>query len=441
MNRVATSAAAARGAADGAPATTPLTGRAGQVAWALFDWAVSPFSVLIITFVFPAYFAAAIVGDQLRGQALWGYAVGASGLVVALLSAPLGAIADAGGRRKPWILGFMLMAMLATALLWFASPGHASLSLALISVAIASVAVAFSTMFSNAMLPDIASGDRVGRLSGWAWGLGYAGGLAALAVAFVAFVQPPLPLFGLDRDSAEHIRIVGPLAACWMGLFGWPLLLLTPDRPARNRPMAYALRDGLANLSLTLRDLRARPGLLRFLLANMLYADGLVTLFALGGVYVSGTFGMSLAEVVVFGLTLNVAAGLGAFAFGWLDDRLGSRRIILVALAGLIIAGAAAASAQTRPWIWLAGGFLGIFVGPVQASSRALMARLAPADRQAEYFGLLALSSKATSFMGPTVAAIVTDATGSQRIGLATILAFLAAGFGLLATGGGDDNG
>ena len=146
-----------------------------------------------------------------------------------------------------------------------------------------------------------------------------------------------------------------------MGLFGWPLLLLTPDRPARNRPMTGALRDGLANLGQTLRDLKARPGLLRFLLANMLYADGLVTLFALGGVYVSGTFGMSLAEVVVFGLTLNVAAGLGAFAFGWLDDRLGSRRIILLALAGLIIAGAAAASVQTQALDlargWLPGDF------------------------------------------------------------------------------------
>ena len=339
------------------------------------------------------------------------------------------------------ILGFMLIGMLATALLWFASPGHASLSLALILVAIANVAVAFSTMFSNAMLPDIVSGDRVGRLSGWAWALGYAGGLAALAIAFLAFVQPPVPLLGLDRDSAEHIRIVGPLVACWMGLFAWPLLLLTPDRPARHRPVACALRDGLASLGRTLSDLRARPGLLRFLLANMLYADGLVTLFALGGVYVSGTFGMSLAEVVVFGLTLNVTAGLGAFAFGWLDDRLGSRRTILLALAGLIVAGAAAASVQTRPWLWVTGGFLGIFVGPVQASSRALMARLAPADRQAEYFGLLALSGKATSFMGPTVAAIVTDASGSQRIGLATILVFLVAGFGLLATGGRDDNG
>lgn len=418
-----------------------MTGRAGQVAWALFDWAVSPFSVLIITFVFPAYFAAAIAGDQLRGQALWGYALGASGLVVALLSAPLGAIADAGGPRKRWILGFMLIAILAIALLWLASPGHASLSLALILVAIANVAVAFSTMFSNAMLPDIVSGDRVGRLSGWAWALGYAGGLAALATAFVAFVQPAVPLLGLHRDSAEHIRIIGPLVACWMGLFAWPLLLLTPDRPARHRPMAGALRDGLANLSRTLRDLKARPGLRHFLAANMLYADGLVTLFALGGVYISGAFGMSLAEVVVFGLTLNVTAGLGAFAFGWLDDRLGSRRTILLALAGLILAAAAAASVQTRPWLWVTGGFLGIFVGPVQASSRTLMARLAPADRQAEYFGLLALSNKATSFMGPTVAAIVTEASGSQRIGLATILVFLVAGFGLLAIGGRDDNG
>lgn len=329
----------------------PSATLAGQVGWALFDWANSPFAVLIVTFVFPAYFAVAIAGDQLLGQALWGYALGASGLVVALLSAPLGAIADAGGRRKPWILGFALIGMIATAFLWFASPGHASLPLALTGVAIANIAVAFSTMFSNAMLPDIVSEDRLGRLSGWAWGLGYAGGLAALAVALLAFVQPPVPLLGLDRQTAEHIRVVGPLVACWLGLFAWPLFLLTPDRPIRSVSSTGALRQGLGNLRRTLSELRTRQDLRRFLLANMLYADGLATLFALGGVYVSGVFGMSLADVVVFGLVLNLAAGLGAFAFGWVDDWLGSRRTILLALAGLILAGTAAVSVQTRPGI------------------------------------------------------------------------------------------
>jgi UMF1 family MFS transporter len=421
-------------------ASSPAT-FAGQAGWALFDWANSPFPVLILTFVFPTYFASAIAGDQLRGQALWGYTLGASGLVVALLSAPLGAIADVGGRRKSWMLGFAAITIIATALLWLAVPGRASLPLALICVAVANAAVSFNVMFSNAMLPDIVGADRLGRLSGWAWGLGYAGGLVALVVVLVAFVQPTTPPLGLDRTAAEHIRIVGPLVAGWLGLFGWPLFLLTPDRPVRALAFASQLREGLARLARTLGNVRARRDFFVFLVANMLYQDGLVTLFVLSGIYVAGTFSMSMAEVALFGLVLNVAAGVGSFASGWVDDRLGSRRTVLLSLAGLIVAGAAAVCVQTRPWLWVAGCVLGLFVGPVQSSSRSLVARMAPSDRQAEYFGLFALSSKLTAFIGPTLAAIVTGATGSQRMGLATVLAFLAGGFLLLAGPWRDDDG
>jgi UMF1 family MFS transporter len=145
---------------------------------------------------------------------------------------------------------------------------------------------------------------------------------------------------------------------------------------------------------------------------------------------------MSLSEVIVFGVVLNVTAGLGAFAFGWIDDRIGSRRTAALALCGLILASAAAVSVETRPWLWVAACFIGVFVGPVQSASRALMARLAPAERQAEYFGLLALSGKATAFAGPAVVAAVTQATGSQRLGLATILAFLVTGLALLLWSG-----
>ncbi len=415
--------------------------KSGQLAWALFDWAASPFPVLIITFVFPAYFAAAIVGDQVRGQAIWGYAIGASGLAVALLSVPMGALADAGGRRKPWVLGLSIAGMAATSLLWFALPERASLPLALACVAVANVAVTLAGVFANAMLPDIVTKERVGRLSGWAWGLGYIGGLAALGVALFAFVQPERPLFGLDRAQAQHVRVVGPLVAMWFAMFAWPLFLLTPDRPARRLPVSAALRDGMRNLEKTFRELRADRGLRLFLLANMLYADGLVTLFALGGVYVAGTFGMSLSEVIVFGVVLNVAAGVGAFGFAWIDDWLGSRRTIALALTGLILASVAAVSVESRPWIWPTGCLIGIFVGPVQSSSRALMARLSPPDREAEYFGLFALSGRATAFAGPIIVAVVTGATGSQRSGLAMILFFLMAGLVLLGASARGRNG
>ena len=324
--------------------------------------------------------------------------------------------------------------------MWFAAPSAASAPFALACVVIANLGFEFGTTFNNAMLPDIVSQERLGRLSGWAWGLGYAGGLAALAVALVAFVQPAVPPFGLDREQAEHVRIVGPLVAVWFGLFVWPLFVFTPDRPGRSLTFAAAIREGLRSLRDTLKGLRGRREVPLFLLAHMLYADGLTTLFAFGGVYVSGTFGMSLAEVIVFGVVLNVAAGLGAFLFGWVDDWIGSRPTAALALAGLIVASIAAVSVQTRLWLWVAACFVGLFVGPAQAASRSLMARLSPPDRQAEYFGLFALSGKATAFLGPVVVAVVTDATGSQRLGLATIVAFLASGLVLLLVSGAGGN-
>jgi UMF1 family MFS transporter len=408
----------------------------GQFAWALFDWAISPWSVLIITFVFPAYFAQAIVGDQVEGQATWGYAVALGGLAVAVLSVPLGAIADAVGRRKPWILAFSALGIVASIALWFAVPGRGSIPLVLFTVSAGNIGIAFGAMFANTMLPDIASHERLGRLSGWAWGLGYLGGLVALGVALVVFVQPASPLFGLDKNKAEHVRVVGPLVALWLGLFVWPLLFFTPDRPDRGLAIGAAFGAGLRNLGRTLGDLKRDREMLLFLLANMLYADGLVTLFALGGVYVSGTFGMSLSEVIVFGVVLNVAAGIGAFFFGWIDDRIGSRPTAVIALCGLILASIAAVSVQTRFWLWVTACFVGVFVGPVQSASRALMARRAPPERQAEYFGLLALSGRATAFAGPAVVAAVTEATNSQRLGLATIIGFLLAGLVLLLLSG-----
>ena len=431
MGKAAASLAASSGAA-----VSRQENSAGQLAWALFDWANAPFTTLIITFVFPAYFVTAIVGDQVRGQAVWGYAIGASGLVIALLSPPMGAIADVGGRRKPWIMGFALVSIIATALLWFAVPAVASAPLALACVMIANVGVSVGTMFNNALLPDIVSRERLGRLSAWAWGLGYAGGLMALAVVLAAFILPRTPPFGLGREQAEHVRIIGPLVALWLGLFVWPLFVFTPDRPGRNLAFTAAIREGLGNLRRTLKRLRAEREVPLFLLANMLYADGLTTLFAFGGIYVSGTFGMSLSEVIVFAVVLNVAAGLGAFLSGWVDGWIGSRRTAALALAGLILASVAAVSVQTRPWLWVAGCFIGLFVGPVQAASRSLMASLSPPDQQAAYFGLFALSGKATAFAGPLVVAVVTDATGSQRLGLATIIAFLVAGLALFQVSG-----
>ncbi len=366
--------------------------------------------------------------DPVAGQSLWGYAISGSGLFIATLAPFLGAIADASGRRKPWIFVSTAICVFGTALLWFVEPSPVWLAFGLACVVLANIGFEFGVVFNNAMLPDIVPEDRLGRLSGWAWGLGYAGGLAALAVALVAFIWPEQPPFGLDPGSAEQVRIVGPLVAIWLAIFSLPLFLFTPDRPSSGVGILQSVRLGLAETARTLADLRKNRSVAIFLLAHMIYADGLVTLFAFGGIYAAGAFGLSLAEVVTFGIVLNVAAGMGALSFAWIDDWLGSKLTIVVALIGLIVASMVAVAATNFLWLWVAGIGIGLFVGPAQAASRSLMARLAPGEKRASYFGLFALSGKATAFLGPAIVAFATTTSGSQRVGLASILVFFAVG-------------
>ncbi|MEW5728920.1 MAG: MFS transporter, partial [Pseudomonadota bacterium] len=207
---------------------------------------------------------------------------------------------------------------------------------------------------------------------------------------------------------------------------------------ARRVPEAGRVRAALAGLWATLRSVARMGAVGRFLLAHMLYADGLVTLFAMGGVYVSGVYGFSLPQVMLFGIVLNVTAGIGAAGFAWVDDRVGSKPTILVALAGLLGAGAAILLVEDAGWVWVSGAVLGAFVGPAQAASRSYMARIAPPDSRTELFGLYALAGKATAFLGPWLVGIVTAASGSQRAGMAVILGFFLAGAAVLATVRGD---
>lgn len=405
----------------------------GRWSWALYDWANSPFTTLVITFVFPAYFQQAIVDDPVAGQALWGQAIAVGGLLVAVLAPILGAVADARGARKPWIFAFTWLCVIASAALWFAEPSPAWIAFSLVAVVIANVGYEFGIVFNNAMLPDIVPEKRLGRLSGWAWGLGYAGGLAALLLTLVVFIWPETAPFGLDKEAAEHVRVSGPLVALWLAVFSVPLFVFTPDRPVRSEAVGEAVRTGLRQLGRTLASLRRKRTVAIYLLAHMIYADGLISLFAFGGVYAAGQFGLSLSEVILFGIVLNVAAGIGALLFGWADDWFGPKRVIVVALIGLIASSLLAVAATTLTWLWVAGIAIGVFVGPAQAASRSMMARLTEPENRAAFFGLYALSGKATAFAGPALVAVVTATSGSQRAGIAAIIAFFVVGLVLMA--------
>ena len=406
-------------------------GRRALFSWCLFDWANSAFPTVITTFVFATYFTTTVAESTIAGTAAWGHAQSLAALIIALLGPALGAIADRGGRRKPWLLAFTALCVAACVGLWFTQPERGDVIWALTFVVLGTVGFEIGMVFYNALLPEIAAPERLGRLSGWGWGMGYAGGLACLSVALMGFIQTDAPWFGLAAGTAEPVQATTLLVAAWVSLFALPLFLWTPDKPRGERTLE-ALRNGLVTLVNTLCNIRRYAQTARFLLARMIYIDGLNTLFAFGGIYAAGTFGMALEEVILFGIAINVTAGIGAACFAWLDDNIGPKRTILIALGGLIGFGGALLLASGKVWFWALALPLGLFVGPAQAASRSFMAHLAPPHMRAEMFGLFAFSGKVTAFLGPLFLAWATLAFDSQRAGMATIIVFLAVGFVLL---------
>ena len=409
-----------------------MTGKRGLISWCLYDWANSAYPTVITTFVFATYYTQAIAETPEQGTGQLSWALGIAGLVVAVMSPPMGAIADRIGARKPWLAIFTALCVGATGLLWYARPSPDFAFLALVLLVISSVAFEFGSVFYNAMLPELAPKAMIGRISGWGWGLGYVGGLLCLAVALVGFVQTDAAWFGVGKSDAANVRATAVLAAVWFGVFAIPLFIFTPDRPNTRVSLGTAVREGLEVLAQTAKKTHNFAGIVRFLIARMIYTDGLGTLFAFGGIYAAGTFGMELAEVIQFGIALNVTAGIGAAAFAWLDDKTGAKPVIVIALVALIFFSSAALVVESKLLFWLLGLGLGIFVGPAQAASRSMMARLAPEEMRAEMFGLFAFSGKLTAFLGPIVLGRITLAFDSQRAGMASIVVFLVVGLLLL---------
>ncbi|HEX2555214.1 MAG TPA: MFS transporter [Microvirga sp.] len=447
------------------PASPPAPRRA-ILGWLLFDWACQPFFTLVTTFVFAPYFAAALAPDAVTGQSLWGYATAAAGFALAILSPVLGAVADAGGPKKPWIAGAGLVLVAATSALWWAAPGApAAVPLALTAFAFATVAAELAAVANNAMMPRLVPPERLGRLSGAGWAMGYAGGLVSLVIVLGLLAAIPEtgrtyfglePLFGLDPASREGDRAAGPFSALWFMVFVIPLFLFTPDVPRSGLTLSEAVRAGLARVRATLTDARRHEGVLRFLLANMIYQDALVALFAFGGIYGAGVFGWGPTELGVFGILLTITGTAGAVIGGRLDDRIGARPVVMGAIlllilvcVGVLSLGRAHVlfaiptappapddglygSAPEKLFVAL-GLVIGAVAGPLQASSRSLLARLVPAGEAGRYFGLLALSGRVTSFLAPLLVAVATALSGTQAAAPAVLIGFLLAGAALLA--------
>ena len=400
--------------------------------WALYDWANSSFFAVIQTFVFATYFIRSVAENETIGSVQWGNTISAAGLLIALTGPILGAIADQKGQRKPWIAFFTLLCVISTGLLWFVAPSNEYLVLALLLIFTGTVGSESAIIFYNAMLPSLASKKRMGRWSGWAWGLGYAGGLACLAVALVVFIQTDTPPFGLDKGSAEHVRATFVLVALWYLIFSLPLFLYTPDVVKVDVGIRDAIQKGWKQLKTSLRHVRQFKHIVRFLIARMIFIDALATVFAFGGIYAAGTFDMNESDVLIFGMGLNITAGIGAAIFAWIDDKLGSKKTILISLGALVVSTTLVLLVTTSLWFWVFGLLLGVFVGPVQAASRTYMAHIAPEEYRNEMFGLFALSGKVTAFLGPLLVGWLTFIADSQRIGMSVIVLLFIIGFWIM---------
>ena len=423
--------------------------------WFFFDWASQPYNTLLITFIFGPY-VAELLGDGTRAQAAWGFGIAAAGLVIAVLAPVLGALADAAGNRLAWIRAFSALYLVGSAGLWLAAPGDFDLVLVLGLFALGLVGMEFATIFTNAMLPDLAPREELGRLSGSGWAFGYLGGLVALVLMLVFFAESAdtgrtvaglAPAFGLDAESREGTRFVGPFTALWFAVFMVPFFLLVRD-PQLPRPLPGAVAQGLRGLGRTLRGLPRRRSLFAYLGASMLYRDALNGIYAFGGIYAAGVLGWSAVDTGIFGILAIIAGALFAWIGGRADSALGPKPVIVASVVVLTLAATAIVfvSPETMFGVPVAEGSrlpdlafyaVGVLVGgaggTLQSASRTMMVRQADPARMTEAFGLYALAGKATSFLAPLAIAVATSLSGSQQIGVVPLILLFLAGLVLLA--------
>ena len=388
------------------------------ISWSLYDFANQPYTTLIITFIYSAFFVNYIAGDEQQGTFLWANAISITAITVAFISPILGAFADNTGYRKSFLVFFTLICCLFTSLLYF--PDKGDIFLALTFVVISNISFEMGTVFCNSYLNDLSSKKNIGKISGNAWGLGFVGGLLALLVSFLLF----------DVNNSSEVKQVNLFVAAWFLIFSLPTFFFLKDSK-RQKINKENISSSFNSILQTFKEISKYKIIVRFLIARLFYNDGLITIFALGGIYAIGTLNFTMQEVLILGIVLNVFAALGSFVFGLIEDRIGVRKVINLSLVVLVIS---TFLAFISPWtmypkifFWTSGVLLGTMVGPNQSCSRSYMAQIIPEDKKNEFFGFYAFTGKATSFLGPLMFGFLTNIY-SQQIGLLSVLVFFIIG-------------
>lgn len=389
------------------------------LAWSLYDFANQPFTTIVVSFIYSAFFVEVIAPDTQAGTALWANAIAITAICVSILSPILGAIADNSGYRRFFLLSFTLICSVFTILLYFPQEGDVMLALSIFIIA--NISFEMGSVFCNSYLPDLSNNNNSGKISGFAWGIGFIGGLLALLISFALFPE-------LDD---VNIRMINILVGLWFLFFSIPTFIFIKDR-RKHKLTKKNIFNSLLTVQKTFRSVSKYRQITQFLIARLFFNDGLITIFALGGVYAVGTINFTFEEVILLGIVLNLCAGIGSFIFGYLEDKIGFKKVINITLIGLIIStfiGYIAPDTNSpKEFFWASGVIIGLMIGPNQSCSRSLMSKLIPSNKENEFFGFFALTGKATSFLGPLMFGVVTSYY-SQQMALWVVIILFIVGF------------
>jgi len=395
--------------------------------WLLFDFANTSFSVMMVTFAFPLYFKNVICGGNPSGDALWGFSVSLSMLLVALVSPVLGAAADYSGKRKRFLLFFTLTSIVATALLSFSGPGMAVMA-ALLFI-LANMGFEGGLVFYDAYLKELASDKSVGRVSGYGFAMGYLGALSILLLV------KPLLSKGIVLSNIPNVQMSFFVVAIFFALFATPLFLLLRDEKKESRPAISiaALGNSIREVKFTVRHIMNYPDLARFLLAYFFYNDAILTIIAFSSIYAQNTLGFTSGDLIIFFMLVQTTAIAGSVIFGFVTDKIGPKRTIVITLMIWFVVVVAAIIADSKELFFYTGMLAGMSMGSSQAASRSMMTRLTPREHVTEFFGFYdGTFGKASAVVGPLVFGLISSQAGSQKAALASLLLFFTLGLVLM---------
>ena len=393
--------------------------------FALYDFANSAFTTIIITFIFATYFATQIAPNPVMGQSYWGWTIGITGFLVAIIGPIVGSFADKKNRIVFFVRCFSLLCILFTGLLWFSKPSQSYLLYTLVIVGIANLFYELSLIFYNSLLKDISKNKNLGKSSGFGFALGYIGGIIILLISIKFFIDTDNLPFGLTKEESANIRAVTLLVGIWFFIFSIPFLffVIKEKKRKRNYPTNFSdLKKLIWNKKITVLG--------KFLIARMLYADGLNAIIVMGGIFSVGVFNLEIKDLLKLSVIMNITAFIGAFIGGVINDRYGSKIVIIFSLIGLIFSSVAILFTFTASTFFYLAAINGLFIGPIQSASRVVITSMLNKNNQGKGFGLFATSGKLTSFLGPMLVSTVTFLTSSQRIGFSAAIILLL--FGLI---------